>query len=94
MWHNSRVPTGVGMNKILKSLESYSDDHVFTVGQVAALLERHRDRVHDYIRKGRLSSTFNETHRAYEIKAADLRSFVTKDFLLIPQRKGGKRDNS
>jgi hypothetical protein len=75
------------MNKLLRQLEKYSDDQVFTVGQVAALLKRHRDRVHDYIRKKRLLATFNETHKAYEIKLVDLQKFITEDFSQIPQQR-------
>lgn len=71
------------MDKLLKQLEVYAPEHIFTVGQVATLLNRHRDRVHDYIRKHRLVATFNETHRAYEINAQDLRKFVADDFSRI-----------
>jgi hypothetical protein len=82
------------MDELLKKLKVYDPGHVFTVGQVAELLNRHRDRVHDYIRKKRLVANLNQTHRAYEIKIEDLRSFVVEDFSKIQHTRSAQPSSS
>ncbi|HEY9598469.1 MAG TPA: helix-turn-helix domain-containing protein [Cyanophyceae cyanobacterium] len=76
------------LKALLEVLES--SPPVLTMTNVAQLLGRHRNRIHVFIKEGRLKAQKNEIHNAYEIQKDDLRKFIVKDFAKAsPGRKKG-----